>query len=185
MYTSAVNFLHQRPLSQSAVFPVLCRGCSRGCRHAVSAAVSSVSDQGTFRKQSCINASEEQEMKQRSHWNLQIPSWWRGRFGGTEMRIGLLSWRGLLFHISAATSAGGAAWRSVGPAGSLRGKGPICCMRLFLTRFSTGCHLFGDTLGRRDYGEEGMCVCVSVCMHRHVGVSTLWVHCKHTSSMLR
>lgn len=74
------------------------------------------------------------------------------------MRIGPVSWRGLLFHISAATNAGGAAWRSVGPAGSLQGEGPICCMRLFLTRYSTGCHLFGDTLGRRDYGEEGACV---------------------------
>lgn len=69
------------------------------------------------------------------------------------MRIGRLAWRGLLFRIPAAAARGGA-----GPAGSLRGKGPICCMRLFRTRFSTGCHLFGDTLGRRDYGKEGTCV---------------------------
>lgn len=42
----------------------------------------------------------------------------------------------------------GAGWQA-------RGKGPICCMRLFQSRYSTGCHLFGETQGRRDYGEEG------------------------------
>lgn len=43
---------------------------------------------------------------------------------------------------------------SAGLAGRLgEKKGPICCMRLFQTRYSTGCHLFGETQGRRDYGD--------------------------------
>lgn len=73
--------------SSKAVLPVLRRWCSRGCLHAVSAAVSSVSDRGIFRKQSCINASEEQEMKQRSHWNLP-----RGRHPGGEAGLVALRW---------------------------------------------------------------------------------------------
>lgn len=58
---------HQRLLSPTAVLPVLHRCC-----HAAS-------DRDTFRKQSCMNASEEQEMKERSPWNAP-----RGRHPGGE-----------------------------------------------------------------------------------------------------
>lgn len=62
--------------------------------------------------------SEEQEMK-RSEFSERTPTRWRGMPGGTEMSLGPLSWRRLLFHISAATSGGGAApcgagWQPLG-----------------------------------------------------------------------
>lgn len=65
----------------------------------------------------------------------------------------LLAWVAFVFLLPRVPAVQcGAGWHA-------RGKGPICCMRLFQTRYSTGCHLFGETQGRWDYGEEGVCVC--------------------------
>lgn len=63
-------------------------------------------------------------MKQRSRWNPARGHRPDGEAGLVALR-GELEWSpggGLLVHISAATSGGGAAWRGVGPAGSRRGK---------------------------------------------------------------
>lgn len=66
----------------------------------------------------------------------------------------LLAWVAFVFSLPRVPAVQcGAGWQA-------RGKGPICCMRLFQTRYSTGCHLFGETQGRWDYGEEGMYACV-------------------------
>lgn len=68
----------------------------------------------------------------------------------------LLAWVAFVFSLSRVPVVQcGAGWQ-------VWGKGPICCMRLFQTRNSTGCHLFGETHGRWDYEEEGVCVCVRV-----------------------
>lgn len=59
------------------------------------------------------------------------------------MRIGPLCWHGQVFIFSLPRVPAvqcGAGWQA-------QGKGPICCMRLFQSRYSTGCHLFGETQG--------------------------------------
>lgn len=72
----------------------------------------------------------------------------------------------------------GAGWQA-------SGKRPICCMRLFQTSYSTGCHLFGETHGRWDYGKEVMHVCVEEgyggeflkrAMFSHLIITVLFMH---------
>lgn len=74
---------------------------------------------------------------------------------GTAMRVGpLLAWVACVFLLPQVPAVQcGAGWQA-------EGKRPICCMRLFQTRYSTGCHLFGETQGRWDYGEDGIYLCV-------------------------
>lgn len=93
-----------------------------------------------------------------------LPWWW------AENWTALLAWVAFVFSLPWVPAVPcGAGWQA-------RGKRPICCMRLFQTRNSTGCHLFVETQGRWDYGEACMCVCLGEEVWRWISKDNVFSH---------